>query len=241
LEFAEKYKKEINLPFYCLMRSNTLTEGTAKILAEAGCRSIGMAVETGDEEVRNKILKRNLPDQVVIDSFSIARKFGLKTYGNTMLAIPGTKTSDDFHSFLFTKKLGLSAPTFGIFSPYPRTELTEYARQKGYLDQDFGYTKFGLKSVLNSYTEKEKEWQLRLVYLAPLFCALPDRFIPLLKLILRWPFNKLYAWAGALYTSGRTYGKIFPGVLPKNPVKWLKIVRDAFRYSRPKSEENIIK
>lgn len=240
LEFSERYKKEINIPFYCLMRSNTLTEETAKILKETGCRSIGMAVETGNEEVRNKILKRNLSDLLVKKSFELAKKYGLKTYGNTMLAIPGTDIKEDFNSFLFTKKLKLLAPTFGIFSPYPKTKLTEYAIEKGYLDKKINYPKFGLKSVLNCYTEEEKDWQLRLAYMAPLFCDLPDCFIPLFKLILKLKLTKLYSLIGTVYIPYRTYTKIFPGILPRNPVKFIRIVRDAIQYSRPMVEEKII-
>ncbi|MFA5070503.1 MAG: radical SAM protein [Patescibacteria group bacterium] len=238
-EFARRYKKEINLPFYCITRSNTITEEGAKILKEAGCHSIGMAVETGDEAVRNRILKRNLPNEVVIRSFAITRKYHFKTYGNTMLAIPGTTTKQDFDSFIFMKKLRLSAPTFGIFSPYPNTELTDYALQKGFLKDKFTPTKYGLKSVLNNYTEDEKDWQIRLAYLGPLFCALPDFFLPVFKFLLKLKLTKFYIWIGSIYTSYITYAKTFPGILPRQPVKLFKIVRDAVRYSRPEAEEKI--
>lgn len=240
LEFARQYKKEINLPFYCITRSNTITEEGAKILKEAGCHSIGMAVESGDEEIRNRILKRNLPNELVIKSFAITNKYHFKTYGNTILAIPGTTTKQDFESFLFTKRLKLSAPTFGIFSPYPNTELTEYAIEKGYLSDKFSYTKYGLKSVLNNYTEAEKDWQLRLAYLGPIFCALPDFFIPFFKFLLKLKLTKLYMLIGSIYTSYITYAKTFPGILPRHPVKLLKIVRDAIQYSRPKAVEKIV-
>ena len=234
VEFTRRYKNEIKIPFYCITRSNTITEEGAKLLKDAGCHSIGMAVESGNELVRNMILKRNLPDELVKRSFAITHKFNFKTYGNTILAIPGTTTKDDFESFLFTKKLKMSAPTFGIFSPYPNTELTEYAIEKGYLDRKFGETKYGLKSVLNCYTEAEKEWQLRLAYLGPLFCALPDFFIPFFKFLLKLKLTKLYQLIGSIYTSYITYAKTFPGILPRHPIKLLKIVRDAIQYSRPK-------
>ena len=241
LDFSKKYKKEIGMPFYCLMRANTLTEDMAKLLSETGCYSIGMGVEVGSEEVRNRILKRYLLNEVLIKSFEYARKYKLKTYGNTMLAIPGTVLKDDFNSFLFTKSLKLSTPTFGIFSPYPKTELTKYAIKQGFLDKNFNYeTKFGLKSALNCYTEEEKNIQIRLAYLAPIFCDLPDFFIPLLKKLLKLNLTKLYSFIGAVYISYRTYVKIFPRILPRNLINFFKIVRDAIQYSKPKSRDRIV-
>lgn len=240
LDFSKQYKKEIGLPFYCLMRSNTLTKEMAKLLSETGCQSIGMGVETGDENVRNRILKRNLSDEVVKKSFEHARKYNLETYGNSMLGIPGTTLKQDFDSFLFTKSLRLSAPTFGIFSPYPRTELTEYAIKKGYLDKNFNYeTKYGLKSVLNCYTKREKDIQIRLAYLAPIFCALPDFFISFLKILLKLKLTIFYSLIGAIYVSYRTYIKIFPHILPRNPINLFKVVKEAIQYSKPKARDRI--
>lgn len=240
LEFLGRYQKEIKMPFYCLMRSNVLTEEMAKLLAQAGCKSIGMAVETGDEKTRNQVLKRNLSDKIVKESFDYARKYNIKTYGNTMLGIPGTTLKEDFDSFLFTKNLKLSAPTFGIFSPYPGTELTEYAIENGFLDKNFNFrTKFGLKSVLSCYTEKERDWQIRLAYLAPIFAALPNFFIRFLKILLKLRLTKLYSLIGGIYVSYRTYFKIFPHTLPSQPLSLLRIVRGAIRYSQPKSVDSI--
>ncbi len=46
ITFLTRYKREINLPFYCLMRSNTLSKEMARLLKEAGCVSVCMAVES---------------------------------------------------------------------------------------------------------------------------------------------------------------------------------------------------
>ncbi len=218
LEFADRYKKEIGLPFYCLMRSNTLTEDMARLLNQAGCVSIGMSVETGDEVTRNKILKRGLTDKAIIDSFRFAKKYNIKTYGNTLLAIPGTTLEDDFNSFLFTKKLGMTVPTFAIFNPYHKTVLTEYAIQIGVLSIDYdGSNQVGALSPMNNYTPSEKKKQLALAYLGCLFCSLPDSFIPLLRLLLKVPALWIYKFLGSAYMITKTGVTIFPGIYPVSP------------------------
>ncbi|MFQ5445135.1 MAG: B12-binding domain-containing radical SAM protein, partial [Nitrospinales bacterium] len=133
-EFAEKYPKKVGIPFYCLIRSNSLTEEAAQLLAKSGCRSVGMSIEAGDPELRNVVLKRNMSNELVEESFRIARKYGIRTYSNTLFGIPGTTLEDDFQSFLFAKKVKPAAPTFGIFCPFPKSELTDYAIELGVLD-----------------------------------------------------------------------------------------------------------
>src|SRR4030042_1937237 len=126
-----------------------------------------------------------------------------------MLGIPGATVKQYFNSFFFAKSLKLSVPTFGIFSPYPGTELTKYAIKRGYLDKDFSLrgAKYGLKSVLKNYSEEEKDFQIHLAYLGSIFAVLPDFFVPLLKILLKLKLTKIYSLVGAAYVSCRTYIK----------------------------------
>ncbi len=237
-EFAERYPREIGIPFYCLIRANNLTEEVARLLSRAGCRSIGMSIESGNAAVRNKILKRNMPDELLIESFAIARKYRLNAYANTMMGLPGTTLEDDFNSFLFAKKLKPAFPSFGMFAPFPKTELTEFAIDMKYLDRDYDYnTTFVIKSVLNCYTEREKNMQLRLLYLSTLFCCLPDFMTPLLKLLIRLNLTLPYR---VVYNIINTYMqgvRIFPGAYPRNlryimKNVWLAVKYDLFSEKR---------
>ena len=224
------------------MRSNTFTEETARLLRSAGCHSIGMSVEAGDEHVRNIILKRGLSDTVVKNSFVYAKKYGIKTYGNTILAIPGTNYNDDFNSFLFTKKIGMTVPTFSIFNPYPKTALTEYAKKIGVLDPSHGLNhQVGFLSPLNCYTDKEKKRQLGLAYLGPLFCSLPDMFIPALKLLLHINALKFYKYLGTAYMVLKTGLFIFPGIYPLNPLRLFKLFIQSVQFFIPGKTFSMVK
>jgi anaerobic magnesium-protoporphyrin IX monomethyl ester cyclase len=239
LEFIEKYRKEIRLPFYCLMRSNTLSEEMAKQLKSAGCVSIGMSVESGDEEIRNKLLNRGLTDKIVINSFKYARKYGISTYGNTLLALPGTNFEDDYKSFLFTKKLKMTAPTFGVFNPYPKLALTDMAIEKGYLDPDYEQDHvFGNKSPLKYLTDEEKEMQLRLSYLGPLFSDLPDVFLPLFRRLLRINGLFIYKPIGYAYLIIKTGLFIFPKIYPYNPFIIIKVFVQSLKFFTPKNQNS---
>lgn len=238
-EFAEKYPKEIGLPFYCLIRCNSLTEDIAALLAKAGCKSISMSIEAGTEKVRNDILKRNMPDEMMVSSFNIARKYGLNAFANTILAVPGTNYDDDFHSIQFSKKLNPACPTFGVFSPFPGTDLTQYAIEIGELDPDYDYAEVGAldTTVLKSYSDEERMRISNLTYLGQIFCKLPDFMMPSLHWFARRPWTPFYKFIGALFFAYIMATRTFPGAYPRNPVQIFKSLMRALRYLLTRAEK----
>jgi len=225
-EFAERYPKEIGLPFYCLIRANALTENVARLLAQAGCKSLGMSLESGVLRVRNEILKRNMPDEVMESAFALCRKYKLNAFANTILAVPGTTLADDFTSWRFSKRMKAAAPTFGIFAPYPGTELTDYAVEIGVLDKnyDFNTVSVSTESMLTNYTAAEKKQQLRLAYLGSIFCYLPSFLDPLLPLAVRLPLTRAYNILGYIFVTWLLSRKVFPGAHPRGAKAIVKSV-----------------
>lgn len=57
------YKEQIHLPFTCNLRLDNMTEETVKLLKEAGVYMIDVGVESGDQEIRMKYLKRAMTDE----------------------------------------------------------------------------------------------------------------------------------------------------------------------------------
>lgn len=231
-EFAEKYRARINVPFYCLMRSNTLTEATASLLAGAGCRAIGMSIEAGDERARNEILHRNLRDDLVRESFAIARKYGLHTYAATMVGLPGTTLENDFLSLDFVRDVQPSAPIFVICSPYKGTEIWRKAVEQGQIDAGVDvFNRMGELSAFNCFSQREKEVQARVAYLGPLYCKAPRLIAPLIRRLMTSPLPLPAARAvGTAYTTYRIATRIFPQAVPRSPRNWVQLGWDSIRY-----------
>jgi len=223
-EFSERYRREIGLPFYCLMHPIAGSEDIFKLLAHAGCKSISMSIETGDETVRNSILKRNLTDRDLIQSFELANKYGIKVgCANSMLGIPGTTLEDDFKTVEFVKEnIRADVPTFSIFAPYPGTDLTHFAIQAGILDQTSEFPMIRQRTALKSYSEKEKTLQLRLAYLGPIYYCLPNCLNFTLRLLVNLPLTIFYNLICSFWVSYGLSSKIFINAYPKNPFYILK-------------------
>lgn len=231
-EFSEKYASRFRIPFYCLMRPNTFTEDTAKLLSDAGCYSISMAIEAGTERIRREILGRKLSNDDMIRAFDLARKYKLRTYGNTMVAIPGTTLEDDFVSLDFTRSLSLSVPTFSVCSPSRGTKLAQIAEENNYLEPDADLiTRFGGLSPLNCFTHEEKEIQARIACLGTMYCTVPKFLAPAVKRLIRsrLPLG-IAKKLGFSFTVFRIATRLFPHAIPRSPLTMLKVAIDGIRY-----------
>jgi radical SAM superfamily enzyme YgiQ (UPF0313 family) len=230
-EFVRQYKTRIGIPFYCLMRSNTLTDDTARLLSQAGCQAVGMSLEAGSDAIRNGILKRNLPEETVIRSFELAKRYKLNAFANSMLAIPGTTLADDFETLDFARRIRPAAPYFGLCCPYPGTQMWRMAVDAGHLDpQTQVGTHYLDRSVLKSYTQREKETQSRMCNLGALYVHAPRWLTPALLLLMRTrlPLTRLTR-LGLFYADYRLATRIFPQAIPRTPASLLRLVRDTFR------------
>ncbi len=157
-EFAERYRAEIGLPFTCNIRANLVDERVASDLKKAGCLSVIFGVESGDERLRNDILKRQMSDEIILRAGSLLRASGIRLYTQNMLALPGEGFRQALSTLDLNQQLRPSYAWASIFTPYPSSELTEYAIQNGYFDGNLNrvnYTFHG-HSVMNFSNRRER-------------------------------------------------------------------------------------
>nr|VFJ67866.1 MAG: Radical SAM superfamily enzyme YgiQ, UPF0313 family [Candidatus Kentron sp. FW] len=122
-EFAPKYKKRIGLPFMCNARAELVTEKAVSLIKEAGCVSVCVGVESGDEAVRKELLKRNNTDSVTIECVRLLQHTGIFVLTENILGLPETSIDDDFKTLELNRilKPGFANPS--IYQPYPGTDL----------------------------------------------------------------------------------------------------------------------
>lgn len=193
-EFAEKYPREVGLPFTCLTRADYLTESILLKLKKAGLASISMSIEAGNDDVRNKILKRNMGREKMIDAFLLCYKHKIPTFCNTILAILGTNINHDIESLDVNLASKITFGEFPIFFPYPKTELGEYAIKQGYFDGDFDklHMSYQSESPMNCFSKKEKLMQNNLSMLATVVLFFPWLRDITVNYLIKWPLTNLY-------------------------------------------------
>ena len=98
-EFETKYKMNIGLPFHCLVSADLIDGQIAESLKSAGCVSVMMGLECGNDRVRRDILKRNISREKIIEAVRLLRKSKIKVCSQNMLGIPGGSLSVDFETY----------------------------------------------------------------------------------------------------------------------------------------------
>jgi len=138
-EFIELYKREIDLPFSCNFRANLVKDDIVKALKDAGCFRIHFGVESGDDFIRNTILKRNISRQDMVEAFDACRGAGISTLSYNMVGLP----YEDMPKALETIKLNAEMKTkrvvVSIFYPYPNTQAYDVCVKEGFIEPTFNY------------------------------------------------------------------------------------------------------
>ena len=128
-EFIPLYKNEIGLPFICQLRIEMINERLIRKLISAGCVSVSLGVETGNEKLRREVLNRPMSNTRIVAACDILKEQKMPFCVNNMVGIPGETLTDLFETLELTQRLGPSYSWFQIFQPYPKTRLAEYAKE----------------------------------------------------------------------------------------------------------------
>jgi radical SAM superfamily enzyme YgiQ (UPF0313 family) len=190
VDFCSVYKKEVGLPFIVNVRMNLVEDESMKALKDAGCITVCTAIESGDEHIRNKILKRNISEQQILDACSIFRKHGLKIYIGNMIGLPDETLDISFKTVELNAKCRPSYSNVSIYMPYPGTELCDYSRQKGYFSGEFDSIEWSTNSRSSMHIKDVKKVN-RLHHLFSLGVTFPF-LIPLIRVLVGIPLTRLY-------------------------------------------------
>lgn len=148
-EFLEKYKKRFRRAFICHTRSNLVSEEIFAKLKEAGCFRVMMSIESGNDFIRNKVMKRNITQKQLSDSFKWARKYGIETSGVAMIGLPFETKDMVWDTIRTIAETKTTSFTLNIFYPYKGTELYEVCKQNNFLPANEIELKERRESFLN--------------------------------------------------------------------------------------------
>lgn len=236
-EFAEKYPKEIGIPFFTLMRFDLMTDEVGRLLSKAGCKVLQISLETINTNIRNRILKRNMSKKQILDGWKICKKYGFTLILDTMLGLPTSTFQDELDSLNFLIDNGFEYSGFPIYQPYPKTELGEYCIKKGWFDGD--YNKFHLAynhhSVLSCYDKKYNKKLRNLSTLGTVAVRYPWLKWLITKVLIHLPYNKLYFlmfyFARMRFHAKRVYN------YKHSWKEWWKILWKSLRVEKQKKED----
>ena len=209
-EFAVKYPRQVGLPFFCNTRANLVTEEQVRLLKEAGCHSVSMGIETGNDQLRNEVLKRRMSKEQILEAARLIRGGGLHMTTTNMIGLPTSTLEHDFETLELNVQARPSYAHVFIFQPYPRTELGEFTREHGWMVgtfDDIGEVAWDT-SVLNFSPEHKRQ----LTNLQRFFALVVEWpwLLPLVRRLIRLPGNPLFWLVNKLWKGYAIKKRVHP-------------------------------
>jgi anaerobic magnesium-protoporphyrin IX monomethyl ester cyclase len=131
-EFAERYPKEVGLPFDVILMANMTTEDHIAKLKKAGCVYARIAFEAASDYVRNAVFKKNTTRQQLTDSAGWIKKYGIRLGSLNMLGGPGGTIQDEFDTVKLNIECKVDHPLVSIMQPYPMFDINQMTQEMGY-------------------------------------------------------------------------------------------------------------
>lgn len=199
-EFARTYKKEVDIPFICNIRPNLINEHKVKKLKEAGCAAVTLAVESGHDFIRNKVLNRNLSADELENAIRLLKDAGMRVWTQNIIANPGETFDMAMETYSLNVRNRVNFAECLILTPYPGTAIYDYCVKNKYFDGDKEKlpSSFLVDSCLRFDSEKEKR---RLVNFHKFFSfsVQHPHFLPVVNLLIELPPNRLFVLFSRLY------------------------------------------
>lgn len=174
-EFRKKYKKSINKPFACYIRANLVDKDIVRNLKEAGCVCCAWSIESGNDNLRNTILKRNMNKEEIINAADLMNRYRIRHRIGNIIGMP----HETYANVQETIELNIRCkPYFALANtlvPYPGLDITKYAVESGYLDSNYIDNLPNVtssKSILR-FSRTDKIKFLKTTYLFPIFVEMP--------------------------------------------------------------------
>jgi radical SAM superfamily enzyme YgiQ (UPF0313 family) len=172
--FLHEYRREIDLPFHCLVHPRYIDDDMARWLKDAGCRWVQMGVQSADEEYKRHELLRMEKDAHMTSSLAALESAGLDVKVDHILGLPGEPiTAQEEARRLYVAHTPTRIQVFWL-KYLPGVELTNAAVARGELDQaDLDLINRGQSGHFHApSTEKTEEAELYRKY-ELLFRTLP--------------------------------------------------------------------
>lgn len=190
-EFLELYKKEINLPFRCNIFVTMANEETIALLKDGGCNYVMFGVESGNEDIRERVLCKRTTNEDIINCAKLLHKYNISFSTNNMFGFPSETLENALETIKLNVRINPHTTWASVFQPYPRLAITDYAIKNNYLDpQDL------LNNSYDSFNESPiKGNDIKQIFNLHKFSLILIKLpwlLPVAKLLIKLPPNKLF-------------------------------------------------
>jgi len=133
-EFAALYRERIGKKFICNLRVELINERMVKELAETGCYLVTIGIESGNEELRTKYLKRTMKNDHIVKVSHLLKNAGIIVNTYNLIGLPYETKELSLETIKLNAQMHTDNIVLSYFYPYPNTRLREIAEEAGFID-----------------------------------------------------------------------------------------------------------
>lgn len=127
-------------------RADCFSDDLARLMKRAGCHQVLIGVETGDDEISRRI-RKPIPREKTRQTVRIARENGLLVRASFIMGNAGETRESLARSLAYSLEIDPDLVQWSINTPYPGTELYEWAKSEGRLTTE-EWTDYDLSRLL---------------------------------------------------------------------------------------------
>lgn len=192
-EFANKWPKQVGLPFACNVNINYLNEQDIINLKRAGCVSVQFGLESGNEDVRLRVYKKGYTDKIVYSIPRLLRKHNISFRTNNIMGSPAESLDDMYQTVKQNREIKPAGCTVLIYRPFKSSALgrEDFAQQRVDIGKDIGPS-------IHSDSQMVRDDLKEVINLQRLFniAVFMPGGLPLVKKLVKLPNNPAFGGVG---------------------------------------------
>ena len=212
LDFLERYGREVGAPFMTAAVISDLDEELIGALADAGCFCLAVGLETGNEQIRKRVLGKRFDNDFARRIGDLCREAGIDLMAFCMFGLPEEGLDEAWETVDVLAAIGARSISATLLQPYPGTPIHKEITRKGLLRPGITEEDIFNRPVGSVVEAPERQAIENVQKLAWLALKLPVAR-PLLERLVHLPPNPAFSavmLAGLLhkYTRSRRVGTV---------------------------------
>lgn len=134
-DFLDVYKKNLDFPFSISAYPSCLNAKIMESLKEAGCTSVTIPIESGNQQIRQSVTQRMLTNDELLSLADEINKHKMELNINLLIGFPQETQKTIAETIAFAKKIRPDNIFYKIYFPIPGTSLYNYCREKGLISR----------------------------------------------------------------------------------------------------------
>lgn len=158
-DFAEEYHKRINLPYKMNARVEYVTPDIVKAAKRSGCRHVFVGLESGNEQLRNRLLNRKYTNRLFVEKCRMIKAAGLELFTFNIVGFPFEGRIEMEDTLRLNKRVRPNNGICTFFYPYKGTQLYRICEKNNLLMPDnemIGITNYNTRPAIRMTPAKEK-------------------------------------------------------------------------------------